>query len=110
MDLVIKLNGEVAGKDKLARLLQYSCRVVWDSLNAKDDAHLVFIHQLKSLEYILSSFRKCKTDKIINKLIMCFITRNFSSSAKIWKVNRSFLRSFEDDSLQRCLARVYTHS
>lgn len=61
MDLVIKLNSEVAGKDKLARLLQYACRAVWDSLNAKDDGHLALIHQLKSLEYILSSFRKCKS-------------------------------------------------
>lgn len=60
MDLIIKLNSQVAGKDKTARLLQYSCRALWDSLNAKNDAHLVFIHQLKSLEYILSSFRKRK--------------------------------------------------
>lgn len=65
MDLIIKLNSEVAGKDKIARLLQYSCRAVWDSLNAKNDAHLLFIHQLKTLEFTLSSFRKCKFDKII---------------------------------------------
>lgn len=65
MDIIIKLNSEVAGKDKIARLLQYSCRAVWDSLNAKNDSHQLFIHQLKSLEYILSSFRKCKIDKMI---------------------------------------------
>lgn len=61
MDLIIKLNSEVAGKDKLARLIQYSCRAIWDSLNAKNDAHLALIHQLKSLEYSLSSFRKRKS-------------------------------------------------
>lgn len=66
MDIIIKLNSEVAGKDKVARLIQYSCRALWDSLNAKNDGHLVFIHQLKSLEYILSSFRKCKVDKTVN--------------------------------------------
>ncbi|CRK93704.1 CLUMA_CG007232, isoform A [Clunio marinus] len=58
MDVFIKLNSEVAGKDKAARLLQYSCRALWDSLNVKNEAHLALIHQLKSLEYILSSFRK----------------------------------------------------
>lgn len=60
MDLVIDINQSIAGKDKLARLVQYSCRVLWDSLNAKDEAHSLFIHKLKSLEYILSSFRKCE--------------------------------------------------
>lgn len=60
MDLIIKLNSETAGKDKLARLLQYSCRAIWDSLNVKNEAQLVYIHQLKSLEYLLSSFRKRK--------------------------------------------------
>lgn len=60
MDIVIKLNAEVAGKDKLARLLQYSSKALYDSLNSKDDAQLVFIHKLKSLEYLLSSFRKRK--------------------------------------------------
>lgn len=57
MDIFIKLNSEVNGKDKLARLLQYSCRAAWDSLNAKDD---VIVHKLKTLEFLLSSFRKCK--------------------------------------------------
>lgn len=60
MDVVIKLNQSVAGKDKLARLVQYSCRALWDSLNAKDEAQSLFIHKLKSLEFILSSFRKCE--------------------------------------------------
>lgn len=60
MDLIIKLNSETAGKDKLARLLQYSCRAAWDSLGAKNEAHLALINQLKTLEYLLSSFRKRK--------------------------------------------------
>jgi peroxin-11B len=60
MDLYIKLNAEVAGKDKIARLIQYSCRALWDSLDAKNDAHLALIHQLKQVEFILSSFRKRK--------------------------------------------------
>lgn len=60
MDLIIKLNSETAGKDKLARLLQYSCRAAWDSLGVKNEAHQALIHQLKTLEYLLSSFRKRK--------------------------------------------------
>jgi peroxin-11B len=66
MDLIIKLNSEVAGKDKLARLIQYASRALWDSLDAKNDNHASLIHQLKSLEYILSSFRKCKSLVILS--------------------------------------------
>ncbi|KAG5674600.1 hypothetical protein PVAND_004554 [Polypedilum vanderplanki] len=58
MDIVIKLNSQVAGKDKVARLIQYSCRALWDSLNQKDESQIALIHQLKNLEFILSSFRK----------------------------------------------------
>lgn len=58
MDTIIKLNSQVAGKDKVARLLQYSCRTLWDSLNQKNEAQVALISQLKNLEYILSSFRK----------------------------------------------------
>lgn len=60
MDIFIKLNSQTAGKDKVARLLQYSCRAAWDSLSSKTDAQLALQHQLKSLEFILSSFRKRK--------------------------------------------------
>ena len=60
MDFYINLNNQTQGKDKIARLIQYSCRALWDSLNSKDDAQLVLIQQLKTLENLLSSFRKCK--------------------------------------------------
>lgn len=60
MEFVIKLNSDVAGKDKVARLLQYSTKAIYDSLNAKEEAQLIFIHKLKSLEFLLSSFRKRK--------------------------------------------------
>lgn len=60
MDVFIKLNSEVAGNDKLARLLQYSCRAAWDSLNAKDEGVQFIVHKLKTLEFLLSSFRKRK--------------------------------------------------
>lgn len=40
-----------------SRLAQYACRALWDSLPT-NDAHGEYVHRLKSLEYILSSFRK----------------------------------------------------
>lgn len=43
------------------RLAQYACRALWDSLPS-NDAHSEYVHRLKSLEYILSSFRKCEFD------------------------------------------------
>lgn len=61
METIIKLNSQVAGKDKIARLLQYSCRALWDSLSTKNEAQFYFIHQLKTLENLLSNFRKCKS-------------------------------------------------
>lgn len=62
MDIFIKLNSEVGGKDKIARLLQYSCRAFWDSLDARKRSNTYLIHELKTLENLLSSFRKCKFD------------------------------------------------
>jgi peroxin-11B len=68
MEYFISLNSQVAGKDKIARLLQYSCRAIWDSLNSKNEAQLALVHQLKTLENLLSSFRKCT--KIIKNSLM----------------------------------------
>lgn len=90
METIIKLNGQVAGKDKVARLLQYSCRAIWDSLNHKDEAQIALISQLKNLEYILSSFRKCE---------YCFFCQGCKFSyvshmtAKIDKADYEFLRN-----------------
>lgn len=60
MDIFVKLNAEVAGKDKVARLLQYSCRTFWDSLDTQKRSNIFLIHKLKTLENLLSSFRKRK--------------------------------------------------
>lgn len=69
METIIKLNSQVAGKDKIARLLQYSCRAAWDSLDGKNDNQFEFIHQLKTLENLLSSFRKCKMIMFLSEFI-----------------------------------------
>lgn len=66
MEYFISLNNNVGGKDKIARLLQYSCRAAWDSLNSKNDAQFMLIQQLKTLENLLSSFRKCMKKKFLS--------------------------------------------
>ncbi|ETN67349.1 hypothetical protein AND_000850 [Anopheles darlingi] len=59
MDLVIKLNSQTVGKDKIARLVQYSCRALWASKEARlSSTSKETIQTLKQIESILSSFRK----------------------------------------------------
>lgn len=90
METIIKLNSQVAGKDKIARLLQYSCRAAWDSLNSKNDIQFEFIHQLKTLENLLSNFRKCKviiflSEFITERLIFfLFLVLRFGKSAEVF--------------------------
>ncbi|XP_055374463.1 peroxisomal membrane protein 11B [Condylostylus longicornis] len=57
MEAWIKLNSESIGRDKIARLIQYFSRAVWDSLE-QNHASPITVDQFKTLEYILSSFRK----------------------------------------------------
>lgn len=68
MELLIKLNSQAAGKDKIARLLQYSCRAAWDSLPKSQNYYSYFelINDLKTIENLLSNFRKCKKFRLIN--------------------------------------------
>lgn len=56
MDIVIKLNSQTVGKDKIARLCQYSCRALWAT--KEGSASIETIKLLKHIESILSSFRK----------------------------------------------------
>ncbi|XP_052867840.1 peroxisomal membrane protein 11B-like [Anopheles cruzii] len=60
MDLIIKLNSQTVGKDKIARLVQYSCRALWASKEANNLGAKTTesIQVLKLIEGILSSFRK----------------------------------------------------
>ncbi|XP_011314938.1 peroxisomal membrane protein 11B [Fopius arisanus] len=57
MDLLIKVNNQSAGRDKIARFFQYGSRAGWYLLqNGETTRNSVDI--LKSLEYTFSSFRK----------------------------------------------------
>ncbi|XP_043280414.1 peroxisomal membrane protein 11B [Venturia canescens] len=55
MDLIVQLNNQTAGRDKIIRLLQYCARAGWyySRSNASHSSDI-----LKSLEYTFSSFRK----------------------------------------------------
>ncbi|XP_061389077.1 peroxisomal membrane protein 11B [Musca vetustissima] len=57
MDKWVQLNNQAAGRDKIARLIQYASRALWDSLEAADKSPAM-VEDFKSLEYILSTFRK----------------------------------------------------
>lgn len=57
MDIVIKLNEQTVGRDKIIRLLQYGSRAYWYyAQNGHSSKHRAEI--LRSLEYTFSSFRK----------------------------------------------------
>ncbi|CAK9826254.1 Peroxisomal membrane protein 11B [Anthophora retusa] len=57
MDIVIKLNEQTVGRDKIIRLLQYGSRAYWYyAQNIRSTQHSAEI--LRSLEYTFSSFRK----------------------------------------------------
>ncbi|XP_046492213.1 peroxisomal membrane protein 11B [Neodiprion pinetum] len=57
MDVIVKLNNQTAGRDKIIRLLQYGSRASWYFVQHGERTRQR-IDILKSLEYTFSSFRK----------------------------------------------------
>ncbi|KAH8407640.1 hypothetical protein KR222_008934 [Zaprionus bogoriensis] len=57
MDKWVQLNNQAAGRDKIARLIQYASRAMWDSLES-NNCHPALVDNFKTVEYILSTFRK----------------------------------------------------
>ncbi|KAK5648778.1 hypothetical protein RI129_003670 [Pyrocoelia pectoralis] len=55
MESLIKLNNQTAGRDKIARLAQYLSRLLWYRFEYYQKGG---VHNLKALEYQLSTFRK----------------------------------------------------
>ncbi|KAG5888808.1 hypothetical protein JTB14_032721 [Gonioctena quinquepunctata] len=55
MDQLIKLNNQTAGRDKIARLLQYLSRFLWHRIQQTNKDGVA---GLKNLEFQLSTFRK----------------------------------------------------
>lgn len=59
MDKWVALNNSAAGRDKIARLLQYLSRAAWHNVETSN-GDMGVVDTFKTLEYILSTFRKCK--------------------------------------------------
>ncbi|XP_030558487.1 peroxisomal membrane protein 11B [Drosophila novamexicana] len=57
MEKWVQLNNQAAGRDKIARLIQYASRAMWDSLESSN-GHPALVDNFKTIEYILSTFRK----------------------------------------------------
>ncbi|CAH0695974.1 unnamed protein product [Spodoptera exigua] len=57
MDVIIKVNNQSSGRDKLARLIQYTSRLVWHQLEIRN-ANKYSVDRIKNLELTFSSFRK----------------------------------------------------
>ncbi|CAH0401379.1 unnamed protein product [Chilo suppressalis] len=57
MDIIIKVNNQSNGRDKIARLFQYTSRLVWHQLEARN-ANKYSVDRIKTLEITLCSFRK----------------------------------------------------
>ncbi|KAK9498162.1 hypothetical protein O3M35_004040 [Rhynocoris fuscipes] len=58
MEILIKLNNQTSGRDKLARLLQYMAKSGWYYMQQNENISHKNIDKLKSLEYNLATFRK----------------------------------------------------
>uniref|UniRef100_A0A1B6E369 Peroxisomal membrane protein 11B n=2 Tax=Clastoptera arizonana TaxID=38151 RepID=A0A1B6E369_9HEMI len=57
MDKIVKLNNQTAGRDKLARLIQYASRFAWYYIQ-RNKSNQKSVDTLKSLEFTFSTFRK----------------------------------------------------
>ncbi|XP_053962706.1 peroxisomal membrane protein 11B [Anastrepha ludens] len=57
LDKWVQLNSQTAGRDKVARLIQYTSRALWDLLENADMSPAL-ADSFKTVEYILSTFRK----------------------------------------------------
>lgn len=57
MDIILKVNNQSVGRDKLARLLQYTSRLLWHQLELRN-ANKYSVDRIKNLEITFSSFRK----------------------------------------------------
>lgn len=85
MDKWVQLNNQAAGRDKIARLIQYAARAMWDSLES-NNCHPALVDNFKTVEYILSTFRKCKTHcfyfHIIYKIILIKLSLQYCGLAR----------------------------
>ncbi|XP_046398350.1 peroxisomal membrane protein 11B [Ischnura elegans] len=57
MDIIVSLNNQTAGRDKIVRLLQYGSKATWHYMQGRPLGSRS-VEQLKNLEYTFGSFRR----------------------------------------------------
>ncbi|XP_017773513.1 PREDICTED: peroxisomal membrane protein 11B [Nicrophorus vespilloides] len=92
METLVKLNSQTAGRDKLARLLQYLSRIIWHSLKTRNKTG---VDSIKNIEFQLSTFRKLLRFGRFADTLYTAIHQNHKATAKhsvsiISKVYSSF--------------------
>ncbi|KAK0095163.1 hypothetical protein PV326_009080 [Microctonus aethiopoides] len=77
MDILVRLNNQTAGRDKIIRLFQYSSRAGWYyTPNTSGTSHTSDV--LKSLEYTFSSFRKLlRLGRCVDSIYGALSTMNY---------------------------------
>lgn len=68
----MQLNNQAGGRDKIARLIQYASRAMWDSLEAANSSPAL-VDNFKTIEYILSTFRKRRCPHIDIEILLNFL-------------------------------------
>ncbi|KAF6216778.1 hypothetical protein GE061_001128 [Apolygus lucorum] len=58
MDILIRINNQTTGRDKIARLIQYSSRALWYFIQQNRISGAKSIEKIKRLENVFSTFRK----------------------------------------------------
>ncbi|GAB0088490.1 peroxisomal membrane protein 11B [Sergentomyia squamirostris] len=77
MEVLIRLNSQSAGRDKTARLIQYLCKTIWNTLEAKE-INTNLIDQLRTFELSLSTFRKTlRVGKCVDTFYSSFSTIHY---------------------------------
>lgn len=80
MDQLVQLNNQAGGRDKIARLIQYASRAMWDSLESAN-SNPALVDNFKTVEYILSTFRKCRYSKEFHEHVANLISTQYSALA-----------------------------
>ncbi|CAG9795606.1 unnamed protein product [Diatraea saccharalis] len=84
MDILIKVNEQSNGRDKIARLFQYTSRLVWHQLETRN-ANKYSVDRIKTLEVTLSSFRKSKSyiSRCVHYINTCSMMCSFVSVLRL---------------------------
>ncbi|BES91457.1 Peroxisomal biogenesis factor 11 (PEX11) [Nesidiocoris tenuis] len=58
MEIIVSINNQTSGRDKIARLIQYSSKALWYFIQQNRLSDTKNIEKIKRLEHVFSTFRK----------------------------------------------------